>query len=92
MQPTLSEVLPQFAFRLMQMLGDDRALASSVPALRVYDRCRFGSPFCTVLYTQPRAIGVRQGKHRGILFADPNRSSNCPYTLIADILDDQRLS
>jgi hypothetical protein len=55
-RPLLKDVLGDFAHELTALLTDDGEadLATQVPHLRLFGRCRCGDEFCATVYTAPR--------------------------------------
>jgi hypothetical protein len=79
----LSDVLPEFAVELAQLLmeaGEDH-LARQVPALKIVDRCRCGDDFCATFYTQPKPRGSYGTGHKNVVL-EPERGM-----IILDVVD-----
>jgi len=64
----LTDTLPAFAAELRQLLVQqgEPELASQVPTLAIFDRCRCGDDFCTTFYTQPKPEGGYGPGHRNV--------------------------
>ena len=58
--PNLMDVLPDVGDEIIRSLEarGEAALAATVPALPVLDRCRCGDDFCAMVYTAPRPEGA----------------------------------
>jgi hypothetical protein len=64
----LTQILPQFAVELEQLLSKqgEAELAAQVRRLVIVDRCRCGDDFCASFYTQPKPEGAYTPGHRCI--------------------------
>lgn len=68
-QPLLTNILPEFASELRQLLieNGETALAEQVPGLMILDRCRCGDDFCATFYTQPKPECRYGPSHRNVV-------------------------
>jgi len=64
----LGDILPAFAAELRQLLEGrgESELATQVPRLLIFDRCRWGDDFCAKFYTQPKPNGSFGPGHRNL--------------------------
>lgn len=83
------ELFPDVALQLIQALTDsaEDQLATSVPDLKVVDRCRCGDDFCAMVYTEPKPKGAYGPSLRNFHFDADERGM-----VILDIVDDRIMS
>jgi hypothetical protein len=67
-QLLLAETLTAFATELRQLLEEqgESELATQVPTLAIFDRCRCGDDICGTFYTQPKPEGGYGPGHRNV--------------------------
>lgn len=68
MRLLLADVLPEFATELQQLLTEkgEPELASQVPNLAIFDRCRCKDDICATFYTHPKPDGAFGSGHRNV--------------------------
>jgi hypothetical protein len=58
--PVFAEHFPEVAQEVADLLlkANEPNLASQIPQLRVWDRCRCGDSFCSTIYIRPKPKGT----------------------------------
>jgi hypothetical protein len=86
--PLLADEFPDFAEEVRELAerSGDPGLPEQVMALRIFDRCRCGEPFCATFYTAPRP-----GKGRGTIHTSVDLDSKAG-TIVLDLVDGKIVS
>ena len=98
----LRDIWPDVVERLKILLMEDGEpeLAATVDGLQVYDRCRCGADYCSMVHTKPRTRGERGPTHRGLIFWNKasklairarfgDTSPTTEYTTSLDVVDEE---
>ena len=101
----LRDIWPDVVDRLKLLLTEDGEpeLAATVDGLQVYDRCRCGADYCSIVHTKPRTRGERGPTHRTLNFwnsdkinpairvryRDARTSPTTQYLTILEVVDEE---
>jgi len=69
-KPLLIDALPDLVSELQERLvaANERALAESIPSLRIDHRCACADEQCAMFYTVPHSLAARGPTHRELAF------------------------